>query len=559
MSRPRLLVLALFATACATDDSKSSADDSAAGDAPAAPTWSGEVRGIVAANCTSCHVEGGSSPFPLQTHDQVAPLRDAALAAIQDGRMPPWLPADDCAPLDGARRMSDADIATFAAWVDAGAPEGEPTAPIEVELPELDPDLVGLPAEAFTPAFDSADDEYHCFVLDLDFPEDVTISASQVVPGSEAVHHVLVYALEGIQIDQMLAADAAEEGPGYTCFGGPLPSEDGEEGSVVASGFPNQIAAWVPGAAPVVYGDDTGVRVTAGSQVVMQVHYSATAAGPAPDQSRLELELHDTPPAKLVTTGPLAIPELDIPAGEAEVSFEALVPYWGEDPVTVTAMAGHMHMLGQRIALEVVRADGAEECALDIPDWDFLWQQSYSLPEEAPLVVHPGESLRLTCTYDNSADNQPVVDGAQQEPQDVEWGDGSLDEMCLMYLSVEADFAPVAPAPETACDGSEACLADCEGDALDCLLTCPEVDVGCLSCAVEAIEECGLASCLLPLAAEEEHLTACALGEIGLSARVGTCLDHEMGDSIGDLAACAQPTIEAGSCDAPLAACGVAL
>jgi hypothetical protein len=473
--------------------------------------------------------------------------------------MPPWMPADDCAPLDGARRMSAEDIATFAAWVDAGAPEGEATAPIEVALLELEPDLVGLPAEPFTPSFDSVDDEYHCFVLDLDFPEDVTISASQVVPGSEAVHHVLVYALEGIQIDQMLAADAAEEGPGYTCFGGPLPSGEDGSGSILSTGFPNQIAAWVPGSEPAVYGSDIGVRVTAGSQVVMQVHYSATAAAPAPDQTRLELELHDTPPAQLITTGPLAIPSLDIPAGEAEVTFETLVPYWGESPVTVTGLTGHMHMLGKRIALEVVREDGAEECALDIPDWDFLWQQSYSLPADAPLVVQPGESLRLTCTYDNSAENQPVVGGEQQQPQDVAWGDGSLDEMCLMYVAVQSDFAPVEPLPESACDATEACLAACEGDAVECLLTCPEVTASCLSCAAEALDECGLTTCLLPLASEEAALTSCVLSEIGLGAPLGSCLEHEMGDAISELAACAQPTIEAGSCDAPLAACGVAL
>lgn len=562
MSIPRLLVFAFLTTACATDDTKSetaAAGDTAAEQTTAAPTWSGEVRSIVEANCTGCHVEGGASPFALQTHAQVAPLAEVALAAIEDGRMPPWLPAEDCGELDGARRMSAEDSATFAAWVEAGAPEGASVAPIEVDLVELDPDLVGSPAEPYTPSFDSADDTYHCFVLDLDFPEDLTISASQVVPGSEAVHHVLVYALEGIQIDQMLAADAAEEGPGYACFGGPLPGEDDEGGSVLDSGFPNQIAAWVPGAAPVVYAEDTGVRVAAGSQVVMQVHYSATAAGPTPDQTRLELEIHDTPPATLLTTGPLAIPSLDIPAGEAEVSFETLVPYWGEAPVTVTAMAGHMHMLGQRIALEVVRGDGAEECALDIPDWDFLWQQSYSLPAEAPLVVQPGESLRLTCTYDNSAENQPVVDGEQQEPQDVAWGDGSLDEMCLMYLSVQSDFAPVEPPPETACDGSAACLADCEGDTLDCLLTCPEINTSCLSCAAEAVEECGLSSCLLPLAAEQASLEACAVAELGLGAPIGTCLDHESGAAIEEVAACAQPTIDAGSCDAALVECGVVL
>ena len=45
-------------------------------------------------------------------------------------------------------------------------------------------------------------------------------------------------------------------------------------------------------------------------------------------------------------------------------------------------------------------------------------------------------SLRISCTWDNSAENQPVVAGAVIEPQDVQWGEGTTDEMCLGILLV---------------------------------------------------------------------------------------------------------------------------
>ena len=37
----------------------------------------------------------------------------------------------------------------------------------------------------------------------------------------------------------------------------------------------------------------------------------------------------------------------------------------------------------------------------------------------------------MGCTWDNSASNQPIVDGEVKEPVDVAWGAGTSDEMCL--------------------------------------------------------------------------------------------------------------------------------
>jgi hypothetical protein len=43
----------------------------------------------------------------------------------------------------------------------------------------------------------------------------------------------------------------------------------------------------------------------------------------------------------------------------------------------------------------------------------------------------PGDELRIECHWDNSPENQPIVGGQQQVPQDVGWGEGTSDEMCL--------------------------------------------------------------------------------------------------------------------------------
>ncbi len=96
-------------------------------------------------------------------------------------------------------------------------------------------------------------------------------------------------------------------------------------------------------------------------------------------------------------------------------------------------LTGHMHMLGKQVRLEVVHTDGSSTCLLDIPNWDFQWQREYSLV--TPYRVAAGDRLKITCVYDNSAAHQPVVNGTQQTPRDVTWGESSLDEMCMTYMT----------------------------------------------------------------------------------------------------------------------------
>ncbi len=65
-----------------------------------------------------------------------------------------------------------------------------------------------------------------------------------------------------------------------------------------------------------------------------------------------------------------------------------------------------------------MRSDGSETCLLQVPRWDFNWQQGYRMAE--PVTLNPGDRLRLACEWNNEAGEQTV-----------NWGDGTGDEMCL--------------------------------------------------------------------------------------------------------------------------------
>jgi hypothetical protein len=186
--------------------------------------------------------------------------------------------------------------------------------------------------------------------------------------------------------------------------------------------------------------EGTALRIHQGSLLVMQVHYNTLAKNGQGDRSVVQLELSATPPQHELRVVPIANPkQLKIPAGAAAArqlisAPVALLESIMQLPVgdlTIYSNAPHMHLLGTRIVTSV-----GDTTLVDIPRWDFHWQQAYAL--QTPLTVHSSDTIQVECTYDNRQANQPVIDGVQQAPRDVTWGEGTLDEMCLSFLTVTA-------------------------------------------------------------------------------------------------------------------------
>ncbi len=95
--------------------------------------------------------------------------------------------------------------------------------------------------------------------------------------------------------------------------------------------------------------------------------------------------------------------------------------------MTIRAAAGHMHLLGREISIEV---NG--KTVLDIPVWDFDDQKSRPVH---PVKVAPGDDLTVTCRHDQSLRDQLPAFAGQPERY-VVWGEGTTDEMCLGILLV---------------------------------------------------------------------------------------------------------------------------
>jgi len=535
MKRFVLVLLTLSIVAC-----------DGAGDA--GTTYQSVVRAEIEQHCRSCHVVGGIAPFALDDVAVVEELAPVIVAAVEDGTMPPYLYDDSCRDVVDSLALSDASRAAFAAWRADGyvmGDEADYVAPPVVEAEPLrDPDLMLAPDPGYTPNGD-IDDDYRCLVLDHEFAEDTFLVGQDIKPDrDDLVHHVIIFEVPAELRGELDALDAGEEGPGYTCFG----DAGLDDGAVMIGG-------WAPGASVVSLNSDSAVRIKAGSALVMQVHYNTVQAAldenPAPDRSELRLWTlaPGVEPAKLTTLFPIAHGGIYIEAGDAESSHTRAqrVPV----DSTIVGVAPHMHLLGRELRTQVRRPDGTTDCLSRIDDWDFNWQRSYRFSPEASPELDLHDVVEITCVYDNSAANQPIVDGEPIEPRDVTWGEGTLDEMCLDFLILETPYA--GGGDSGTCGGFSGCMDSCDPTDSTCAVECMgSVGYPCVYCGLEAAMygTCMQAQCGLSMLAFSQCYQARPSG-VGF---FDTMVDHCEAEW-SEVAACMDPVFRAGTCAEDFAAC----
>ena len=205
------------------------------------PNYTRDIAPILQKNCQECHRPGQVAPFALETYEQVRKRAADIASVVEDRAMPPWKASSHIGlKFKDERTLAEKDIATIAAWAESGAPEGDPR-----DLPPGPhfaddwtlgkPDLVvDIGADFAIPA--STDDIYRCFVVPTNLPDDRYVTAIEYRVGNRrVVHHILAYVdVSG----KARKRDAADPGPGYSCFAGPGEPISGDLGG------------WAPGSSP---------------------------------------------------------------------------------------------------------------------------------------------------------------------------------------------------------------------------------------------------------------------------------------------------------------------
>lgn len=394
-------------------------------------TYYADIKPILDGRCVSCHAAGAIGPFELDTYEAVEPLHQLIAQVVQDRTMPPFLPSPGCKDYVYDPNLSSEQIDNIVQWAAAGAPAGDPSANTEPDVlplpppPDLDTTLE-MP-EAYTPQL--SPDDYRCFVIDWPYEEQKYVTGFGVQPGDpRIVHHIIAYHIAPENADEAASLDAADPGPGYSCFGGP---------NIGAANEQSWLAAWAPGGNGSRYPPGTGLPVEPGSKVVIQVHYNTLGTSPVPDKTKILFQTADTvdkPGFFHLWASPTWLQggAMNIPAGDPAVSHRfSLDPTLttGGRPMTLYSSNIHMHLLGREASTYVLRENGETECLLQINNYDFSWQGGAGFAE--PVTINPGDKLVIECLWDNSMANQPIINGEQITPADRAWGEGTTDEMCL--------------------------------------------------------------------------------------------------------------------------------
>ena len=194
------VLLAVSGAALAAPGGGGAAAQAAAQEATEEPTFTKDVLPILQRSCQRCHRPGTGAPMSLLTYQETRPWARAIKDRVVTRQMPPWHADPNIGEYTADPSLSAAEIATIAAWVDDGAPRGNPAdAPPPLDLTDLnewtygEPDLIVQMEEGFEIPAEGAD-FYPSEVVDPGLTEDRYVKWVQIIPEAYCcVHHSHVY------------------------------------------------------------------------------------------------------------------------------------------------------------------------------------------------------------------------------------------------------------------------------------------------------------------------------------------------------------------------------
>ncbi len=417
----------------------------------AAVTFTRDVLPILQSSCQKCHRPNTAAPMSLLTYEEVRPWARAIKDRVVQRQMPPWHLDRSIGAYVADLSLSDEDIATITAWVDGGAPRGNPEdAPPPLELADLrqwtygEPDLVVSMQEGFLiPA--EGPDFYPSEVVDPGLTEDRYVKWVQVIPSAWCcVHHSHVY----VSV--------------------PETAEDLEEFRLGMGSNTHEIdlIEYAMGSSGQYYPDGTGRKLPAGGQFRFAPHYHPWGEEtrdiqkvgikfyPKGEVPELIVTAHrlrtgvgndwvlnrEAVEDRLLRLGyDLELDEKDMPTGALiddntlnGVALMSIPPntvarherFWPlPQPGMILSFQPHMHFRGSRMLLEAIHPDGRREVLTDVNHYEQSWQLVYAFKE--PHLFPAGTILHNISWHDNTANNKHNPDPSAW----IGWGGRTMDEM----------------------------------------------------------------------------------------------------------------------------------
>lgn len=397
----------------------------------AQPTWAADVAPILYEHCVSCHRAGGVGNFPLETWTDATLHATSVRSAVQSRYMPPWRAQPAYRHFKDENYLSDAEIQTIAAWVNGGQLPGDLTQAPPLPNFHNGSQLSAVDLELNTPPYTvkKNTDEYRAFAIPTGVSQDVFFNEIEILPGNDAIiHHIVLYT---DPTNEPLLRDQADPGPGF--------STNGMVGNITPQA--TLIGEWTPGGTPIKLPPQFGYRIPANGYFIFEIHFAPGHINQTDMGSVINLKLTGNAPRELYygalvaadTTFGLVNPPFMIPANtERTLIGELKVSDLSPLPLSVFSLTPHAHVVCKSFKAYSYRPGATDTIPLiDIPQWDFHWQSTYTLRQ--PIKLTANRRCRAEVVYDNTTNNP---ENPNFPPKDIWWGEKTSDEMLYLFATV---------------------------------------------------------------------------------------------------------------------------
>ena len=381
-------------------------------------TYSQEVARIIQDNCQICHQPGQIGPMSLTSYQEVRRYSRRIREQVASREMLPYHYDSDVGiqELIGDWRMSDEDVNTRVAWIDAGLPEGNPAdLPSAIEYPAIGewrlasqfgpPDHVIKSEMWDVPA--NGQDLWWNPEVPTGITEERCIKAIETLP-SKAAHGSTHHANSQFQTQN-------------------------EDGEWVAYG---RLSEFAFGKLDEVVPAGACRKAPANSQVRWSIHYYPDGNAVADDQVSVGIWYHDEDFDE-DEAYPQDLRSYGLQGGDYDIAPRGKLMTQGfhsfDHPVRLDSWQPHMHLRGVAMSMEVFYPEtGRREVLSQASNWSAGWNHSHIYAEGSQPLIPAGAIVILTAWCDNSADNPFNPDPDQW----VGMGQRMTDEMSHAWIAV---------------------------------------------------------------------------------------------------------------------------
>lgn len=393
-------------------------------------TYHDQIAPIINTHCIRCHQPFNVGPFSLQSYEEVASRAKFIGYVTQTRYMPPFKADNNFQHYKNENILSQDEIQLIQDWIAGGSTEGRKSKKRSKELysdvHENDPNFskTTIPRTDLSVGMKKpfvienlSTEEFRFFHIPVQNKESKYIQSIHFVPGNKKlVHHsrIMLDTTGSISgIDGKSETDTAI----YRYQSKPL-----------ADPF---LFGWVPGNDQIVFPEGTGKKLYPGTDIILNMHYSPTPVV-ASDSSSIRIQFSDKPVEREVITLTLKEDQISnapfiIKANSSPIFYmrSSII----EEDISLISIMPHMHFLGKRFKAFAISPSGDLIPLVNIPDWDFNWQMTYTFQKY--IQVPKGSVIYAEAQYDNTKGNPR---NPNFPPQDVGYGWGTKDEMMNLVL-----------------------------------------------------------------------------------------------------------------------------